>query len=864
MIYPMFKKSVEKSVAELGASGHVVDVNTVTNTGILIHQIRPNQQYIFDTYRDDPFLVMSEPPGAGKSAAVKFVMADRLVKDPNHKLIICIPQTWIAKSFGHVILEYEDGTQIEWDIDKDLTKQVMYTTKMKVLKRFLKKHRYPKGIHNRIMLTTHMTLAKVQTNGENLFHNTTIVLDEAHHLLYPENGNARVCNRIGSVIAEVIEADDPTSSIWLTTGTFFRGDKGCIIPPEILEKFAYHFLPLDQHWKYNIKHIRSFEFNFVIYKEDILKEVKEVMKNKKKSIIYCPFTGNLIRGIDKFIFRDRLIETIKSVWPGCNIMDLIDPNGREKRKDILFDDNFAKDIDVILSLKVFDEGSDWVYAEQILDLVPSDSLRVSAQRNGRLWRDCFGKYHLIYNAFLPFRADFEDEEERREHLSKSFNAFVGALLLRQIIDPVPYPKLSNAKPGDDSSKYEFTPDPFTEEVPYESQRQEILEMVTKNLMFLRNIKEEPTAEEARQCIRETLESYNIQEDKLDDITLHIAKILRQSTGQRRPGWTAESVDLSFMLEAGFDKIWQNDIYDGLLMFGTDVSGIKLFSEFRNTFDSRKSVYEWVKIAEVLAEKNDGVLQSIKWLKENGYKALAQAKIASPHLFAHIPQEQERDLTTRNEHVETAEKLAQENDGKLQTHAWLRKNGFKPLLQCMYKYPHLFEHIPRERKLRIDDKLEWVKIAEEIAEEHSGVLPNDWWLCHNGYGGLHMCKYKHPELFKHIPQDTRKSPNEIVAIAEDLAKNNGGKLQHIAWLVKNGYSNVVRCKQKKPDLFKHIIQDSRARPLTESVKIAEDLASKNGGKLPTYTWLIENGHKRLAGCINHNPEAFKHIPREYRR
>ena len=65
MIYPFYKKSVEKSAAEIGATGAVVDIDEMTNTGILIHTIRPNQQYIYDTYRDDPYLIMSEPPGAG-------------------------------------------------------------------------------------------------------------------------------------------------------------------------------------------------------------------------------------------------------------------------------------------------------------------------------------------------------------------------------------------------------------------------------------------------------------------------------------------------------------------------------------------------------------------------------------------------------------------------------------------------------------------------------------------------------------------------------------------------------------------------------------------------------------------------------
>ena len=43
---------------------------------------------------------------------------------------------------------------------------------------------------------------------------------------------------------------------------------------------------------------------------------------------------------------------------------------------------------------------------------------------------------------------------------------------------------------------------------------------------------------------------------------------------------------------------------------------------------------------------------------------------------------------------------------------------------------------------------WVKIAEELAKEHSGVLPSQAWLREHGYGGLVAIMSKHPRLFAH--------------------------------------------------------------------------------------------------------------------
>jgi hypothetical protein len=43
-----------------------------------------------------------------------------------------------------------------------------------------------------------------------------------------------------------------------------------------------------------------------------------------------------------------------------------------------------------------------------------------------------------------------------------------------------------------------------------------------------------------------------------------------------------------------------------------------------------------------------------------------------------------------------------------------------------------------------------------------------------------------------------------------------------------------------------------------VKVAEELAVKEGGMIPSTKWLIYNGYKSLTECIHHSPESFKHI------
>ena len=48
-------------------------------------------------------------------------------------------------------------------------------------------------------------------------------------------------------------------------------------------------------------------------------------------------------------------------------------------------------------------------------------------------------------------------------------------------------------------------------------------------------------------------------------------------------------------------------------------------------------------------------------------------------------------------VPIVEKMAKDNDGKLQAPGWLMKNGHANIYSCMRKNPDWFSHIDQERK-----------------------------------------------------------------------------------------------------------------------------------------------------------------------
>ena len=77
---------------------------------------------------------------------------------------------------------------------------------------------------------------------------------------------------------------------------------------------------------------------------------------------------------------------------------------------------------------------------------------------------------------------------------------------------------------------------------------------------------------ARQC-----QHPKIDEQDIESVIKTITRLLRRRTipdfGQ----------DVSFVVDAGFDKIWSDEILDGLMGFVSGICGIKTFNDFRQAY-----------------------------------------------------------------------------------------------------------------------------------------------------------------------------------------------------------------------------------------------------------------------------------------
>lgn len=211
-----------------------------------------------------------------------------------------------------------------------------------------------------------------------------------------------------------------------------------------------------------------------------------------------------------------------------------------------------------------------------------------------------------------------------------------------------------------------------------------------------------------------------------------------------------------------------------------------------------------------------------------------------------------------EWVPVAEALAEEHGGVLPCGLWLRENGFSGLASSIRNRPELFEHIRQDNK-RGRTPEEWVAVAIALATEHGGTLPYGAWLRKNGYSGLYDVMRRRPGLFEHIPQVKKVNyPHEYVKIAEDLANSHGGVMPCTQWLMKNGFRAMEAVIRRNPGLFEHIPKECRRKRIEEHVKEAERIAAANGGLLPGTGWRRRNGHKDLDSQIRVHPDAFAHI------
>lgn len=401
--------------------------------------------------------VINAPTGSGKSIVIASTAWKKAINN-NKKVIICVPETLIASSFGkNIKVKLTDGTKIDWNPKTNLCNQKGIKT-IQELVSFLS----TKGnndINERIVICCRQTLVMCweKFRNEKFWNNLILVVDEAHHVQHNSN-------RIGEVVEKLSHKND----IVLVTATFFRGDKQQILSDELESKFSKYSLPLDV-WINQMKYFKNFSYDFVFGSNtakttSYLSSVRNCIdslfsSDHKKIIIYIPNRMNKMKtdckknevrsivkmlagkfGAKKIKTNDHgIIELINEKEEKYKVLDLVSEENRHARKDyfsgVIGGVNINNDknaLDCIISLNMFKEGCDWEYANGMIITGIKESVADLIQMVGRVIRDKKGKPTAKIMHIMPLMLDDEIENK----LNTYFKLIAVNMLMENAMNPV--------------------------------------------------------------------------------------------------------------------------------------------------------------------------------------------------------------------------------------------------------------------------------------------------------------------------------------------------------------------------------------------------------------------------------------------
>jgi hypothetical protein len=320
------------------------------------------------------------------------------------------------------------------------------------------------NLSSRVIICTHSTLVALNNklkvhNCAHLLDNLLLWIDEAHHIRNVAVGelpNAVISNSIGEIVASLLNNKFNNVHLGLTTASFFRGDRCSLLTEQMEQMFTRFNLPYDEYLK-SMKHLKSFSYDFLICGPDYTKAIQEVVQERKgKDIIYVPHpvsrfsTGSKYREVNHIVEKYENLHG-KSENHGAilnlykdgqefKILDLVSENGRIHKKGFINSKQLNSDrdsLDAIISLGMFKEGANWIWADRSIIVGSRASLVDVIQMIGRLFRDAEGKEHVETIHLLPFSFDQGDEDAFRENLNNYLKAIFSLLILENILKPIP-------------------------------------------------------------------------------------------------------------------------------------------------------------------------------------------------------------------------------------------------------------------------------------------------------------------------------------------------------------------------------------------------------------------------------------------
>jgi len=417
----------------------------------------------FKQLKDSPRMVMNAPMGSGKTWEMCLITAYKLQKDSKLRALIAVPQTNIADGFSVIKILMPNGDKLDWIPQHNLCYEYPTEGTINAVMNFLGNPHSPEFLNDRVVLLTHSTLVAVyrrlkMANQLSLFQNSLIWIDEAHHILNSEiediDGQpVNINNGLGELISYFTKHEHNVQ-FGLSTATFFRGDRCSLLNPQMMEKFTRFNYPINEYLK-TMQHLRSFKLDFVLCGLDRMKAIEEeiITGEDKKDIVYIPHPISRHSTRNKYKESDQIISLYEKKYGTRNntkdglivlgdgekqfkIIDLVDESNRPtKKKTLAKSTKDKKDLDAIVTLNMFKEGSNWIWANRVIVIGARNSLVDTIQIIGRLFRDAEGKTSIEVVHLLPFSLD-QAKPEFKDNLNDYLKAIFACLILENVFDTV--------------------------------------------------------------------------------------------------------------------------------------------------------------------------------------------------------------------------------------------------------------------------------------------------------------------------------------------------------------------------------------------------------------------------------------------
>lgn len=563
-------------------------------------EFRPWQADCYTRLVGHDLRIINVPTGAGKSHAIKALgLHDQA---DGKKIIIAVPYRNIAKGFideDFLVLPDLGESDFVVPTNWDLVSRAHKVDSGPLVDRaigFLKTER-----GDRTLICTHMTLVAlykrlVEEDELDLLDNTSTFIDEAHHIKHHKGESAEhdsTVNGIGSFVESLLAASG--IRLTLVTATFFRGDRLSVLPTGVEEQFDRYNLPYDQYLK-QLKYLRSIRFNVILYddspaaaiRRDLQNSMDKTVDHPIKTVVYIPSVATTYyeeRKTDKFAEAKSILQAAtRATWnPLCDdnhllsattkkgeliAVNLVDDNtSRDKASDYIAENSkdWENGPDLIVSLNMFKEGSDYPLASRGYVVGHRGSLNDIIQMLGRLLRDIEGKEEVEFSLVLPAN---RIKDGFKEDANTYLNAMILSMLLEDVLAP---PSLTNNRKDGErrGSSLSEAVDGDIEEV------QNIF-----NEVFEAAVSSDKDGFENEDII-EILADHGIEECYFEDV---INELKRKVAGRLAAQKAWKTIKLSQGLDCGdidIELMTAEDFAEGVRYLLSDAIGEEAFEQYRN-------------------------------------------------------------------------------------------------------------------------------------------------------------------------------------------------------------------------------------------------------------------------------------------